>query len=78
MNRYKVAETRRTVRHRNSGYIYQQRVLNSTLSRLITEDPAHMGFVGVLENVVTEIIEQVKRIKTWVNFTVDKDDRNIT
>lgn len=77
MNRYKVAETRKTVRHKNSGYIYQQKVLNSTLSRLITEDVAHMGFIQVLENVITEIIEQVKRIKACVNFTVDKNDRNI-
>lgn len=77
MSRYKVAENRKTVRHRNSGYVYQQKVLNTTLSRLITEDVAHMGFIQVLENVVTEMIEQVKRIKAWVNFTVDKGDRNI-
>ena len=77
MDRYKVAETRKTVRHRNSGYAYQHRILKNTLSRLITEDEAHIGFVEVLENVVTELIEQVKRIKAYINFTVDKNDRNI-
>lgn len=77
MDRYKITTTRKTVRHRNSGYIYQQNVLTGTLSRLITEDPAHSGFIQRLESVVTEMIEQVKRIKLWVNFTVDKNDRNI-
>lgn len=77
MGRYRIAETRKTVRHRNSGFEYQGKILDNTLSKLITEDEAHKGFLENLESVVTNLIDQVKRIKCWVNFTVDKNDRTI-
>lgn len=69
---YKTA-TNRLTRLRDTGFDYKGRVFEKTMSPLMFADPIRKSILNEIEKMVYFMIEKVRLIKTYCNYTVDKD-----
>jgi len=71
------------IRHRknnilNTGYDYSKTLLKNTLSEeLYNSNETFYGWLSRLNDIVVELVDSVKRIKTTANIALDKDEKNI-
>lgn len=73
---YKAA-TNRLTKLRDTGFDYQGRIFEKSMSPLLFADPTRKSILEQLERMVFFMIEKVKLIKTFNNYTVDKDYKKL-
>jgi hypothetical protein len=62
----------------NTGFDYEGQILRRTMSRQMFRTNATLGgFLEWVDAIVYELIESVKRIKTFANPALDKNDRRL-
>jgi hypothetical protein len=62
----------------NTGFDYEDKVLRRTMSKQMFRTNATLsGFLERIDKIVYELIECVKRIKTFANPALDKNDRRL-
>ena len=60
------------------GYDYRGKVLKRTMSRqMFRTNETLLGFLDYVDKTVYELIECVKRIKTFANPAMDKNERRL-
>jgi len=64
-------------KRKNLGFQYKDYVLKKTLSKRLFNNKTMSGFLGYVNDMMYETIESVKKIKTFFNYIVDKNDRRI-
>jgi hypothetical protein len=69
---YKVA-TNRLTRLKNTGFDYKGRIFEKSMSPLMFADPTRRSIIQEMEKMVYFMVEKVRIIKTFYNYTVDKD-----
>ena len=62
---------------KNTGFDYKNKIFQKTTSNRMWANSTMSGFLEKLNGIVAETIDSVKRIRTFWNYTVDKDDRTI-
>lgn len=62
---------------KNTGYDYQGKIFQKTMSPYIMRDPNRQSILGELEKSVYFLIEKVKYVKTFFNYTVPKDYKKL-
>lgn len=73
---YDKANSRRT-HVKNTGFDYEGRIFEKTMSPYLFADPNRRDILNSYERIVFFLIEKVKMIKTFYNYTVPKDYRNL-
>ena len=73
---YDVANNRLT-RLKNSGFNYKDQIFERTLSPYIMTDPKRRGILLSFEKLIYFLVEKVKLIKTFYNYTVPKDYKHL-
>lgn len=73
---YEVSRNRMN-RLKNIGYAYEGKIFEKTMSPLIFADPTRRDILLKFETMIFFLIEKVKYIKTFYNYTVPKDYRNL-
>jgi len=73
---YKIMKTRLDVR-KNTGFDYRKRMLIKTLDNNLFMNQTIRDFCLKVEDILNEIIYQIKIIKKIKNYRVDFDDDNI-
>ena len=73
---YDYANTRLT-RLKNTGYAYEGKIFEKTMSPLIFMDPNRRDILSAYEKIMFFLVEKVKAIKTFYNYTVPKDYKNL-
>lgn len=58
---------------KNLGYDYSQTLFSSNISRHIVRKNTVSNFIVYLNDWFVELLNTVKRVKNFKNFTVDKD-----
>lgn len=62
----------------HTGFDYKGQVLKRTLSRqMFRTNDTLLGFLERIDTVIYELIESVKRIKTFGNPALDKNERRL-
>ena len=62
----------------HTGYNYKDNIMKNTLSADITTGNSVLAtFVSHLNKIVYELVENVKQIKTFASFSMDKNERRI-
>jgi hypothetical protein len=69
---YDFANNRKTYLQ-NTGFDYEGKIFNRTLSPYIMEDEKRADILHKYEEMIYFLIEKVKLIKTFYNYTVPKD-----
>jgi len=59
----------------NLGFNYEGKILRRTLSNYLYRDSARAGFLDQFERILFFLVEKVKTIKTYYNYTIPKDYR---
>lgn len=59
------------------GYNYEGKILRNTLSSYVYADPQRAAFLDNFESVLFFLVESVKLIRTYYNYTVPKNYRKI-
>lgn len=73
---YDIANSRKE-KINNLGFNYKGKILKKTLSSYIYMDPTRAGIMDQFENLFYFLVEKVKTIKTFYNYTVPKDYKKI-
>ena len=73
---YKKSRTRLN-RLKNTGFNYEGKIFEKTMSPLLFADPTRKSILNEYEKMIFFLIEKVKIIKTFYNYTVDKDYKNL-
>jgi len=73
---YDVANNRLT-RGQNTGFDYQGKIFQRTLSPFIMSEDKRAGILTSFETMIYFLVEKVKYIKTFYNYTVPKDYKNL-
>lgn len=73
---YKVAESRMT-RLKNTGFDYKGKIFERTMSPYLFADDKRKDILNEFEKLIFFLVEKVKSIKTFYNYTVDKNYTNI-
>ena len=61
-----------------TGYDYSKSLMKNSLSpRFFAGNPIAEGFLGYVNDILFEAIESVKRIKTFVNYTIKQDQKDV-
>ena len=72
----KIKQSKDVLMH--TGYDYEGKVLRRTMSRqMFRTNATLLGFLERIDKVVHELIESVKRIKTFANPALDKNERRL-
>jgi hypothetical protein len=62
----------------NQGYDYNTNgVLNSFVSPILYGNPRLATFLNKIDRLFVEIIESVKKLQFYQNYTIDKNDRRL-
>ena len=62
----------------HTGYDYEGKVLRRTMSKqMFRTNATLLGFLVHIDRIVYELIESVKRIKTFGNPALDKNERKL-
>jgi DNA modification methylase len=75
-SRYTSAEKRRD-NLKNLGFSYEGKIFRRSMSSYLFVDTLRESILDEYEKTVFYLIEKVKSIKTFFNYTVDKDHREI-
>lgn len=75
-SRYTSAEKRRDSL-KNLGFSYEGKIFRKSMSSYLFADTLRESILDEYEKTVFYLIEKVKSIKTFFNYTVDKDHREI-
>jgi hypothetical protein len=62
---------------KNTGYNYQGKIFEKSLSPLMFADSTRKGILDEYEKLIYFLVEKVKLIKTFYNYTVDKDYKHL-
>jgi hypothetical protein len=73
---YEFAHSRMT-RLKNTGYNYEGKIFEKTMSPMIFMDPTRKDILSAYEKIVFFLVEKVKSIKAFYNYTVPKDYKNL-
>jgi hypothetical protein len=73
---YKKTESRLN-RLEDTGFDYEGRIFEKSMSPLMFADPVRKSILDEIEKMVFFMIEKVKVIKTFYNYTVDKDYKKL-
>lgn len=76
ISRYKSMVTNGEVR-KNIGYNYRGRLLLRSTDNNLYKNPKLKGFAIYMEDMLQFWMRQIKQIKSFVNYHVDKDDDSI-
>jgi hypothetical protein len=69
--------TSRNEKINNLGYDYKGKILKKTVSSYIFSDPTRAEILQKFEDWIYFLVEKVKTIKTFYNYTVSKDYKKI-
>jgi hypothetical protein len=69
---YNITNTRLT-RLKNTGFDYEGKIFEKTMSPYIFGDPKRRDILKSYETLIYFLVEKVKLIKTFYNYTVPKD-----
>lgn len=69
---YKFAYSRKN-RLKNRGFDYKGKIFERSMSPLLFNDDTRAGILNEYEKIIYFLVEKVKLIKTFYNYTVDKD-----
>ena len=72
---YKITNTRKT-KLKNAGYDYRGKILRRSLSSYLYEEEKRAEILNHVDSIFTFLVEKVKTIKTFYNYTVPKDYRD--
>lgn len=61
----------------NLGYDYRKNLMKRSVSSHLLKNKTLATFIGYLNDIFVKDIDSVKRIKTFFNYIVDKDDIKI-
>jgi len=75
-NLYSGAKTRKDNRL-NTGHDYSNSLMQNNLSRHILRNQTMTDFISFLNDYLTHILDSVKSLQQWKNYTVKKDNKNI-
>ena len=71
---YKIAKHRRD-NLKNIRYDYDKNgLLKNQLSRFIQRNQVMREFLGFIDDMMTNVLRQVRYLRNYKNFTVEKDD----
>ena len=71
---YKIAKHRRDDL-KNTKYDYKQNgLLQNQLSKFIQRNQTMRDFISVVNDYIVVLLDQVRYLKNYKNFTVEKDD----
>lgn len=73
---YDIAKNRLTSRV-NTGYDYKGNILQNSMSPYLFKNPVRAGILAQLENVIYFLVEKAKYIKTFYNYSVDKNYKDL-
>ena len=73
---YKIASTRLD-KLKNRGFSYEGKLFERSMSNYIFRDDKRRNILLEFEKIIFFLVEKVKVIKTFYNYTVDKNDTNI-
>jgi hypothetical protein len=76
LSRYKLLETRSDNR-KNLGFKYEGQIFKRSMSSYMFLDPMRSAILAEYEKVFHFALEKVKSIKTFFNYSVDRDEKNI-
>jgi len=62
---------------KHTGFDYSEVLLKRTLSSRMFNNDKTSGFLQRINTIMVEIIDSVKLIKTYRNYTVHKNDRYV-
>ena len=62
---------------RNLGFDYKGQILKRTVSKHLFTDPDRAEIFSYIENILYFLVENVKTIKTFYNYTVPKNYRKL-
>lgn len=77
MNSIYDSTTSRNEQINNLGFNYEGHIFKKTLSSYIFNDNVRAGILAQYEKILFFLIENVKTIKTFYNYTVPKNYRKI-
>jgi hypothetical protein len=60
-----------------SRFDYKGRIFEKTMSPLLFNDSTRAGILNKFEEMIYFLVEKTKIIKTFYNYTVDKDFKNL-
>jgi len=61
----------------NLGYNYEGKILKKTLSSYLFKDPSRSEILAKIDAILYFLVEKVKTIKTFYNYTVPKNYRKL-
>jgi hypothetical protein len=67
----------RTEKINNIGYNYKGKILRNTTSSYLYEDPTRASILDQFETLFYFLVESVKLIRTYYNYTVPKNYKKI-
>jgi hypothetical protein len=73
---YNIANTRMT-RLKNTGFDYEGKIFEKTMSPYLFLDEKRRDILLKYETLIYFLVEKVKTIKTFYNYTVPKDYKHI-
>lgn len=70
---YKIAKHRKDDL-KNTRYDYDNILLQNQLSRFIQRNQTMREFLGFINDIIINLLRQVRYLRNFKNFTVNKDD----
>lgn len=70
---YKIAKHRKDDL-KNTRYDYDNILLQKQLSRFIQRNQTMREFLGFINDIIINLLRQVRYLRNFKNFTVEKDD----
>ena len=70
---YKIAKHRKDDL-KNTRYDYDNILLQNQLSRFIQRNQTMREFLGFINDIIINLLRQVRYLRNFKNFTVEKDD----
>lgn len=70
---YKIAKHRKDDL-KNTRYDYDNILLQNQLSRFIQRNQTMREFLGFINDIIINLLHQVRYLRNFKNFTVEKDD----
>ena len=59
------------------GFDYKGQIFSRSISPYILNDPKRANILTSMEKIIYFLIEKTKSIKTFVNYTVDRDYKHL-
>jgi hypothetical protein len=75
-NLYSGAKSRKDNRL-NTGFDYSSSLMQNNLARHILRNQTLIDFVSFINDYLSQLINAVKNLQQWKNYTVKKDDNNV-